>query len=409
MAITDNSRLFPLPIPPIEHERHIYRPAFDSFMSRSERRRQTGDYHSAVPAMLAEYKFDIPTDISANMEEAAHALGRFDAYAAVKFGTSGHEISPMASILLRTESTSSSQIENLTVGAKKLALQELGEGGSDNARVVTGNVRAMESALEFAHDLDELHLLAMHHALLAAQEGWSQYAGRYRDGLVWVGGRSPRDATYVAPQPELVKRHMDDVLAFLQRDDLPIIMQCAIAHAQFETIHPFADGNGRVGRALVHAVLRNKGLIHSTTPPVSAGLLTDTQRYFGALQTYRTGDARPIVECFADACLYAASTGIELVDALDAQLTDARQKLDGLRKDSSAWRVLPQLIEQPIINGKYLQETLGMSPMASSRALKVLAERGVLKESSGGRRSTVWEHRGVLSVLDDYAARLRRE
>ena len=159
----------------------------------------------------------------------------------------------------------------------------------------------------------------------------------------------------------------------------------------------------------MHAVLRNKGLIHSTTPPVSAGLLTDTQRYFGALQTYRTGDARPIVECFADACLYAASTGIELVDALDAQLTDARQKLDGLRKDSSAWRVLPQLIEQPIINGKYLQETLGMSPMASSRALKVLAERGVLKESSGGRRNTVWEHRGVLSVLDDYAARLRRE
>ena len=65
--------------------------------------------------------------------------------------------------------------------------------------------------------------------------------------------------------------------------------------------------------------------------------------------------------------------------------------------------------EQPIINGKYLQETLGMSPMASSRALKILAERGVLKESSGGRRSTVWEHRGVLSVLDDYAARLRRE
>lgn len=92
-----------------------------------------------------------------------------------------------------------------------------------SARVVTGNVRAMESALEFAHDLDELHLLAMHHALLAAQEGWSQYAGRYRDGLVWVGGRSPRDATYVAPQPELVKRHMDDVLAFLQRDDLILI------------------------------------------------------------------------------------------------------------------------------------------------------------------------------------------
>ncbi|WP_190972898.1 Fic family protein [Bifidobacterium rousetti] len=408
MAVTDDAA--PLTVPPVGHETHIWHPAFDSYMSRTERKRQTGAYDSTIPTTIAGYLFDVPADISANLEEAASALSRFDAYAATKFESTDRELSPMASILLRTESTSSSQIENLTVGAKKLALQELGEGESrgGNARVVVGNVHAMETALDFAKDLGESHLLAMHRALLSVQDGFSAYAGRYRDQLVWVGGRSPRDATHVAPQAELIPRCMDDLLAFLQRDDLPIVMQCAIAHAQFETIHPFVDGNGRVGRALVHAVLRNKGLITHTTPPVSAGLLTDTARYFKALQEYRTGDARPIVECFADACRYAGTTGVKLIDALEVELDKARQRLQGVRKDSAVWRVLPKLIEQPIINRAYLQRTLGISSMTAGRALTTLTGHGVLVESTGGRRNVVWEHKGILGVLDEYAAQLRR-
>ncbi|MBT1172416.1 Fic family protein [Bifidobacterium sp. MA2] len=412
MSVTDVPRSFPspLPVPPIGHEPHVWHPDFDAYMSRSERRRETGDYYSAVPAVIAQYGFSLPEGISADLEEAAYELSRFDAYAAAKLGMDDHELSPMASILLRTESTSSSQIENLTVGARKLALQELGEGHGGNAQIVVGNVHAMRAALDFARNLDEPHLLAMHRALLSAQPGFAQYAGRYRDQLVWVGGgRGPRHATHVAPQPELVAGCMDDLLAFLQRDDLPVILQCAVVHAQFETIHPFVDGNGRVGRALVHAVLRNKGLIRSTTPPVSAGLLTDTQRYFAALGAYREGDAEPIVACFADACRYSASTGVKLIDALEEQLAESRERLHGIRRDSAVWRVLPRLIEQPIINRDYLSKTLGLSPMTASRAIRVLTERGVLDEITGGRRNTVWEHRGILSVLDDYAARLRRD
>lgn len=215
-------------------------------------------------------------------------------------------------------------------------------------------------------------------------------------------------ARHVGPQPNLVEPLIDDMLAYLQRDDLPVILQCAIAHAQFETIHPFVDGNGRVGRALVHAVLRNKGLIRNVTPPVSAGLLTDTRGYFDALMAYRRGDARPIVECLAYACRYASATGIQLIEALDEQLEQAREKLSGVRRDAAAWKVLPILIEQPIINQEYLTSHLGLGMMTAHRAVDTLEERGVLDRITGGRRNKVWIHRGVLQVLDEYAAQLRR-
>ncbi len=110
----------------------------------------------------------------------------------------------MSSILLRTELSSSSQIENLTVGAKELALAEIGQAKSADAQVVTANVRTMEAALALSGQLDEDSILAMHHELLSGQPGWEQHAGRYRDQLVWVGSSAitPRGAAHVAPQPE---------------------------------------------------------------------------------------------------------------------------------------------------------------------------------------------------------------
>jgi len=201
---------------------------------------------------------------------------------------------------------------------------------------------------------------------------------------------------------------MADLLEFIERDDLPVVAQCAIAHAQFETIHPFADGNGRCGRALVHAILRNKGLSRNTAPPVSAGLLRDTEDYFAALTLFREGDASPIVRRFAEACRFAATSGRKLIDDLCEQLDEARADLYGVRSDAAVWRVLPNLIAQPIINTRYLQKTLGLSKPQAERAIKTLTERGVVVARTGKQRNVVYEHRGILDVLDEYAAGLRR-
>jgi Fic family protein len=270
---------------------------------------------------------------------------------------------------------------------------------------VVANVRTMEAALRLADSLDLDAVLAMHAELLA---GGSD-AGRLREQLVWVGrsGVSPLGAAHIAPEAEDVPAALEDLVVFLARDDLPILLHAAIAHAQFETIHPFTDGNGRTGRALVHALLAGKGLL-STTAPVSAGLLTDLEGYTGALTAFRAGDARPIVEEFARAARYAAVTGTRLVEDLAAQLEADRERLAGLRRHALAWRVLPLLVGQPIVTAAHLREVLDVPAMSAQRALAQLAGAGVLQEATGRSRNRVWQHRGILAILDAYAAEVRR-
>ncbi|MEA5116057.1 MAG: Fic family protein [Propionicimonas sp.] len=398
-------------IPAVQGEEHNWRvDHHGSPASRTALAAANGPYLSAIPARIAEYEPQLPASLAADLAEAEAALSQFDQYSRLVLGSDDPGIGPMSSILLRTESTSSSQIENLTVGAKQLALAELGQAKSDNAQTVTANVRAMEAALKLADNLDESSVLTMHRELLLGQAGWEGHAGAYREGLVWVGtsALTPRGASHVAPQPERIKPAMADLVRFMQRQDLPAIAHTAIAHAQFETIHPFADGNGRTGRALVHAMLRAKGVMCSTTAPISAGLLRDTEGYFDALTAYRRGNAGSIIATFTDASLFAAHSGTELVDSLAAQVDDARQRMSGIRSNAVAWRVLPHLVANPVINAPFLVRRLGMNEMAAQRALDQLVRTGVLVERSGFRRNRIYQHDGILAVLDVYAQQLRR-
>lgn len=378
--------------------------------SRTALAASNGPYRSTITPVIVAVELHLPAVLAADIAEAEAALAQFDQYVRLVLGAGDAGIGPMSSILLRTESTSSSQIENLTVGAKQLALAELGQEKSENARLVSANVRAMEAALELSDRLDETSILAMHRALMAGQRGWEERAGTYRSELVWVGtsSLSPRGATYVAPQPERVPAAMADLVEFMARDDVPVIAQAAIAHAQFETIHPFADGNGRTGRALVHAVLRSKGVLRSSAAPVSAGLLRETESYFAALGAFRGGDAGPIISSFTNASLFASSSGMRLVDDLSGQVDAALAQLSGLRSDAAAWRVIPHLVENPVLNARLLIDELGLNDVTAQRALEQLVRSGVLVERSGKRRNRVYHHDGILSVLDAYAERLHR-
>jgi Fic family protein len=379
--------------------------------SRAEVDRQTGPYKASVTASIAEWKPRISSEDSADIEDATRQLVEFDRHAQSTLGTDNPALGPMTAILLRTESASSSQIEQLTTSAKQLALAEIDAGEKVNALTVVGNVRAMEAALELAGNISDASILAMHKALMLHQRGFEPAgAGRFRDEQVWIGpGQAgPRTAEFVAPHHTRIHAAIRDLIAFISRQDVPVLAQVAVSHAQFETIHPFTDGNGRTGRALAQSILRNKGLVGSTAVPISAGLLVNTGRYFAALDSFRQGDAGPIVREFAMASRIAASTGSRLVDDLVAQLEESRAKMSGLRADAAAWKVLPALIGQPAVNTRYLMTKLGLGEMTALRALDALTQRGVLTESSGRDRKRVWQHPGILEVLDAYAAGIRR-
>lgn len=401
-------------MPPVHWETRYWRPpaARAGFASHAAIARQTGDYRSAITADIADWAAPIGTELAADLDDATRSLAAFDDHAAMRLGADDDQaLAPMAAILLRTESASSSQIEHLTTSARQIALAEIDEGDRSNALEVAGNVRAMEAALRLAERLDVAAILDMHRELMVAQRSMSEHAGRFREELVWIGGKDsigPRGADYVAPQHELVPGAVEDLVRFIAREDVPPLVQAAIAHAQFETIHPFADGNGRIGRALVHAMLRAKGVTRRQTVPISAGLLVDVDAYFAALCAYRDGDAEPIVRRFAAAARYAATTGRGLVDGLADALEASRERMAGLRADAAAWRLLPRLIGQPVVNSRYVKRALGINDTAAQRAIDALVERGVLTERTGRSRNRVYQHLAVLDELDAYAEQLRR-
>lgn len=405
---SENSKLA---CPPIAYETHFWKPKFPDYYSAAELKRQTGEYESALPASIAGWHPAMSSDLVADVESATLSLREFDLYTLTKFDPHYPALAPMSSILLRTESASSSQIEQLTTSAKQLALAELGENEKVNAQTVVGNVRAMEAALRLSDNIGTSSILEMHRELLSRQLGMEEHAGQFRHELVWIGGKDnagPRGADFIASQPEQIAAAMNDLVTFIQRVDLPALAQVAIAHAQFETIHPFVDGNGRTGRALAQSMLRNKELATRTTIPLSAGILRDTESYFSALTAYRHGDAHPIIRTFADAARFAAASGRALVDDLSAQLENARKRLDGVRPQSMAWKALPILIAQPILNMNYLRRALGINNASATRTLDTLTDRGILVERTGKARNRVWEHQGILDVLDEYARMIKR-
>ncbi|MEV0437072.1 Fic family protein [Nocardia sp. NPDC050413] len=391
--------------PAVEYETYPWT-VRDPYVSRSQLRRHAGDYSAAVLTDIAEQSVELPVSLLTEAEEAAQELARFDAHLSARLGADC-ELGPMSSVLLRTESSASSQIENLTVGARQLALAVLGEHSNRNARIVTANVHAMEAAISLGRDIDAASILAMHRALLGESD--PAHAGRWRDEQVWIGGSNigPHVADFVPPHHDRVPAAIADLIRFTRRDDLPALVHLALAHAQFETIHPFTDGNGRTGRALVHAMLSARQLTGHITVPISAGLLVNTGSYFDALTGYRSGDPEPIVRRFVEATFYAVGAGRRLVEDLRAVRTGYREQTTA-RADSVVWKVIDSLIAQPVVNSAYVAETFGISAVAAQRAIDRLVQSGVLREVSQRARNRVWQADAILTALDDFAAGVRR-
>ena len=385
--------------PAVEFEAYDWHSRDDVPASRQARMLARQPYQAAVPPAIADVPFTVPAAVLAVAEDASTEIARFDAEA-------GTEIAPFSAILLRSESAASSKIENLTASARAIAEAELGHG-SRNAVLIVANERAMSAAIALADRLDGPAILDMHDALL--HDSAPAIAGRWRDQLVWIGGgdHSPHAAQFVPPHHDRLPGAVDDLIRFIARTDIPTLAHAAITHAQFETIHPFPDGNGRVGRALVHAQLRHARLTRHVTVPVSAGLLTDIDAYFDALSAYRDGDPVPIVERFAEATFAALANGRQLVSDLHGVRSDWGQRVKA-RRDAAAWKVTDIVMRHPVVNAPSLSRELGIPQTNVYRALQPLVDAGVLVEFTNNKRDRLWRAPDVLEVLDAFATRTGR-
>ncbi len=351
-------------------------------------------YRPSLPPMIAHRDVPLDSGVSARVEEAALRLRSADERVA-----DGASTVP----LLRSESAASSKIEQIEVGQRYVGRAVAGlPTRQRSALEVASNVRAIQSAVD--GDLRSITADRLHevHAELLPDAEW---AGRPRTIQNWIGGsdHSPRDARHVPPRPDRVPELLDDLVGFASRDDLPAVVQAAIAHAQFETIHPYPDGNGRVGRALIHMVLRRRRVTSRAIAPLSIAMLGDTGSYLDGLGAYGRGDLATWLSYFTTASLVAA----DATARLDDQLTSLRDEWRNLpivvdaRSDAAIRRAVEQLTSHPVCSAAQLAERLGVSRPAARGALEQLAGVGVLNRTTAARNLQVYEAHEVFAAIDD--------
>jgi Fic family protein len=376
---------------------------YDPTLYAPARYRRACAYEAFVPDPVAG--FDAPLSgetagVVSDAEAAVHALN----------ARAHPALAPLARLLLRTESIASSRVEGMHVDARALAQAEArvetgGRAGATTLEVLA-NVDAMELAVEEASarartTVDDV--VRIHAALLDAAPN-KRVAGCVRTEQNWVGGNghNPCGADFVPPPPEEVPGLLDDLGAAMGDEHLPPLVQAALVHAQFETIHPFLDGNGRTGRALVHVVLRRRGLAPAYMPPVSVVLAADRAAYVAGLTRFRAGDVDGWVTDFAVATARAAGLAGEYLTAVGRLQEEWRASLAATvrpRADAAAWRVIDVLPAHPVVSVPVAVAATGRSKAVVNHAMGQLEEAGVLTRLSTGARNRTWEAVGLLGLL----------
>lgn len=352
-----------------------------------------------LPDSVADLEPDLSISTVRRTEQAAAAVQR------IGDRTTG-PMEVAARLLLRAEGLASSAIEGLRVTAAEVALAEVAgdSPADDTAAWVADNLAVVHDALRDNRRVDARLVRGWHRRLMRHATNLDQsLVGAWRDRLGWVGGTNPLVAAYVAAPHEAIDELMEDLFVFAARTDVDPITQAAVSHAQFETIHPFADGNGRIGRVLVGRILAHR-LAVPVPPPVSTQFERDIGGYLSGLTLYRQGHLDTWIRWFADAVGTAASLSGEVLDAV-ARLRDRwRASVGDLRLDSTARALVEQLVAHPVLNAKQAAELCGVSEQAARAALGQLSERGVLAETTGasgplGRPPRWFVARQLLSLL----------
>lgn len=371
-------------------------PEHDPSLSRTQRLRNRGSFRYADPAPIAAATVDIDPGVAESARSATSMIERFDERAA-------HWGLPFASVLLRSESASSSQIERLSASARRIALASLGDARNRNAISIARNVDAMRAAVDLSESLDTAAILAMHEKLGGGDDPGN--AGRFRQEWVWIGGRSPVTAAFVPTRHENVAPAIKDLVTFLRRTDVEPLTQAVIAHAQFETIHPFTDGNGRTGRALVSAILRHRGVATRMSVPISSGLLSDTDAYFAALTRYRAGDPHPLIEAFAA----AAELAVQNAALLQQEVARIHQQvLASVQRRTKNIVTMAELCSAEPAFTADMVVARGIAPATAYRLCERLTSAGILRRETAIRGADAWTVVALTDALDAFAERAGR-
>jgi len=360
---------------------------------------------ATIPPSIAEL------DYAPSLEEMLASERALLAVAQADTDAGGHSAA-LSRFMVRSESVASSKIERISASARDYAKAIAGNKSNSSAASMVAASRALHELVTTVGEAGRFeleYLTSAHRALIADEPMEAEYAGRLRDMQNWIGGseHSPRGALHVPPAHERVPALMDDLIAYLNRDDVRALVQASIGHAQFESIHAFTDGNGRIGRALVSAVLRRRGVTKNAVVPLASGLLARRDHYFAALGSYRLGNPAPLTLLFAQSARVAATASRETISRLKAMPDDWRAELKP-RAGSAAEVLIDVFHDHPVMSVHEIDAaTAGTSTSQAYRVIDRLVAAGFLEEITGRKKDRVWAAAEVIAELDELDRRIQ--
>jgi Fic family protein len=274
---------------------------------------------------------------------------------------------------------------------------------------IQGAIKALERATEIGAESGDLTADAVTeiHRELAIVPPLDKIAGEIREEAGWIGGSAPPSAEYVGPPCERVLPLLDDLCEFMNRDDISPIPQAAIAHAQFELIHPFGDGNGRVGRCLIHVLFRRREIAPRYVPPISLVLGANKDAYIAGLQAFRAGKTDQWVAQFARAVEAAATRARNFSADVAALQNEWRKQIGSVRSDAAVLSLIDVLPKYPIITAAIAEKEIDRSRPATIGGLVRLEEIDVPKRHRNQKKGDSWEVKDLFKLLNRFEGAVR--
>jgi len=395
-------------------EKRVWQGSHDLGIDR--RYRRNIEYAAYVPDPLVGRSILLPPDISEALGEAGRCVRELNESEPMVAS-----LEAVARLLLRAEAIASSKIEGYEVGPRKLLRAEVGhavaspveERRDSTAETVLGNIEAMRIAVGELTERPKLELddlLKLHEALMR-HTPTPELGGKIRTAQNWIGRTDygPYDADFVPPPPEYVVELLNDLVAYMNDEEHPALLQAAMAHAQFEAIHPFGDGNGRVGRAIIHTILRRRGLARRFVPPISVMFKTFSRDYLrGLTATHYLGepDGKDAVEgtaewlrVFTSAVSRAVTDAHNLGQRLDALEGEWRRQAAPVRRGSAADLLISALVSVPMVTVATAAKLINRSEVATNAAIEQLRSTDVLVPIRNVRRNRAFEAKGFVELF----------
>jgi Fic family protein len=347
---------------------------------------------------------EITGDLQKKLNEAAFLLGKLDGSANLL-----PDVGLFLYMFIRKEAVLSSQIEGTQSSLSDLLLFELKEKPGvpiDDVQEVSNYVAAMTyglKRLEEGFPLSLRLLREIHAELLAKGRGSGKNPGEFRHSQNWIGGTRPGNAFFVPPPPEDAVRCMGELETFLHDENTPLLVKAALSHVQFETIHPFLDGNGRVGRLLITLLLCNGGMLKQPLLYLSYYFKSHRQYYYDLLNGIReNGDWERWLDFFLEAVIETAKESNEIILNLHNQIESDRAKISTLgRAAKSALVVHQAMLRHPIADIAKLKELTGLTNATIGKMLNILLDFGIIEETTGNKRNRLFCYNQYINVYND--------